>query len=492
MLVDARNGRLIHGGILTRWPLVNGSLPAFLRSSAAYASRQYRVLARADGRSVRGSPDLLPALIPARLRPRQVRAPGAHQSAAAVGQCVVVVGPPPSYRRDWNWGEHYADASAFTSLAQGLGVPQIYQAYNLSQLSDRIALAQDNGCSGVTIFITGEGSAPPGWIDPVDGSGPYPGNPRANIEVAGQRIYAPDLAQVLADRYAGTPKNVPAPKFTLILQGCFTGRFVPALNGVPGVRAVITSSGPNTESTRETNAQKLFNVFNDPGPSAFVSAIITGIKAGFNGSGGDVGAAAKAGFLNDVPASNDAPELSVNGRIITKSPPAARCTQFHQAGCANFAGGVYDGGDHRDYAAGSLTIQIGSTGYCQGMSPCEFKNCEPACPHLDTAFPIGTRVTAIATPSTGSQFGRWDQGVCAGQASTCTFIANYDSCITAEFLLTNPTAPPQSLPFVHCIDDPNYATAGDLRAADLGAAGSPLRPFPAPGPSTHDRRFVPW
>jgi hypothetical protein len=281
---------------------------------------------------------------------------------------------------------------------------------------------------------------------------------------------------------------VPAPQYTLILQGCFTGRFIPALNGVLGVRSVITSSASNTESTREPNSQKFLNSFVDPGASPFVSAIIKGIKAAFSGSGGDVGASARAAFLNDVPPSGDAPELSVNGRVITKAQAAARCTQYHQTGCANFFGGIYDGGDGRARAVGSLEIKIGPGGFCGGRSLCAFKDCSPACPHLDTAFPFGTQVTAIATPSMGSQFGRWDQGVCAGQGPTCTFTANYDSCITAEFLLTNPTAPPQSLPNVHCVDDPNYATTAQLRAAD-----SPFRGQQVPRMATRDRPgFALW
>ena len=474
LLIDTHSGRLVRGGTLLRWPLVNGRLPAFLRSSAAYASRRYRVLARAGARTLR-SPDAVHRISRVTRPQAAVAAPQrAGLASAAPGQCVIVVGPEPSYSRDWNWAEHYADAAKFTALAGDLGIGSVYQAYNLAQLSDRIGLAQGNGCSQITIFATGEGSAPPGWIDPVDGSGPYPGNPRANIQLPGGRIYGPDLARVLEDRYAGTPPNVPAPSFTLILQGCFSGRMIPNLQGVPGVSAVITSSGPSTEATRETNFQKIFNVFTDPQASPFVSAIVTGIKNAFNGSGGEIGAAARAAFLNDVTPSTDAPELSVNGHIISKSPPAAGCTQFHQPGCATYAGGIYDGGDHRAYAVGSLEIQVGPGGYCEGRTSCAFMNCAPACPHLDTAFPFGTRVTAIATPGPNSQFARWDQGVCAGQGSTCTFTASYDSCITAEFLLSNPTAPPQSLPNIACREDPNYASpARAAPAARWGAGPAP-------------------
>jgi hypothetical protein len=63
-------------------------------------------------------------------------------------------------------------------------------------------------------------------------------------------------------------------------------------------------------------------------------------------------------------------------------------------------------------------------------------------------------VTATATPGDGSVFARWGQGACAGQGSTCTFTATKPSCITAQFLLANPTAPPQSLPDVPCLENP--------------------------------------
>ena len=130
-----------------------------------------------------------------------------------------------------------------------------------------------------------------------------------------------------------------------------------------------------------------------------------------------------------------------------------RCVRFHQEGCFDFNGGIYSGGDHRRVANGSLRIVIGDRGYCQGRSPCAFKNCV-TCPHLDTAFPEGVEVTAIATPGEDSRFARWGPGACQGKGQTCTFIARKDSCISAQFLLINPTAPPQSLPRVPCPEDP--------------------------------------
>ena len=130
-----------------------------------------------------------------------------------------------------------------------------------------------------------------------------------------------------------------------------------------------------------------------------------------------------------------------------------RCTDFHQTGCVDFRGGIYSGGDHRRVANGSLQIIVGDVGYCQGRTPCEFRNCY-VCPHLDTAFPDEVTVTAIATPGPDSIFARWEPGACKGQGPTCTFSARKQSCISAQFLLTNPTAPPQSLPTVPCPEDP--------------------------------------
>ncbi|HET6378936.1 MAG TPA: hypothetical protein VFG05_11625 [Methylocella sp.] len=134
-------------------------------------------------------------------------------------------------------------------------------------------------------------------------------------------------------------------------------------------------------------------------------------------------------------------------------PACTRCIRFNQNGCADFRGGIYSGGDHRRVAAGSLRIIVGDLGYCQGRLPCEFKNCY-VCPHLDTAFPLGATVTAIAAPGKDSRFARWGAGACKGQGQTCTFTAKKDSCISAQFLLINPTAPPQSLPAVACPEDP--------------------------------------
>jgi hypothetical protein len=140
---------------------------------------------------------------------------------------------------------------------------------------------------------------------------------------------------------------------------------------------------------------------------------------------------------------------------VPSAPPCYRhgCDRFQQADCVDFHGGIYSGGDHRGVANGNLQINIGALGYCSDREPCEFKNCY-ICPHLDTAFPTGATVTAIATPGKDSTFARWGPGACRGQGPTCTFTAQRPSCISAQFLLTNPTAPPQSLPEAPCPEDP--------------------------------------
>jgi len=156
----------------------------------------------------------------------------------------------------------------------------------------------------------------------------------------------------------------------------------------------------------------------------------------------------------DAPPCDRCSDRNVN--VASNAPLAAacrRCTMFHQAGCVDFSGGVYSGGDHRRVATGSLEIRLGPGAYCQGREECKFEN-QYIAPHLDTAFPKGTEVTAIATPGKDSRFARWGPGVCKGQGPVCTFIARKPSCISARFLLTNPTAPPQSLPDVPCPEDP--------------------------------------
>lgn len=135
--------------------------------------------------------------------------------------------------------------------------------------------------------------------------------------------------------------------------------------------------------------------------------------------------------------------------MSTEAAVCQRCTSFHQKGCIAFKGGVYSGGDHRRVATGGLRIVVGTTGYCEGRRPCAFKECV-TCPHLDTAFPKGLTVTAIATPGKESRFARWGPGACRGQGQVCTFTAQRPSCISAQFLLTDPKAPPQTLPAVPC------------------------------------------
>jgi hypothetical protein len=152
----------------------------------------------------------------------------------------------------------------------------------------------------------------------------------------------------------------------------------------------------------------------------------------------------------DSPSESSGCEGEDGGSSCDAAP--AQCTDFATPGCIDFQGAIESGGDSRNTAAGSLSIDLGSGGYCL-QSPCEFEDCY-VCPHLDTAFPEGATVTATATPSAGSVFAQWGQGACAGQGPTCTFVAVKPSCITAQFLLQNPTAPPQSLPDASCAEDP--------------------------------------
>jgi hypothetical protein len=440
LLVDADTGRLVKVARLLSWPLVNGRLPAFLRSFKAYRAGANHVLVR--GRAAHA------AAVSPRARPVARAA-----TAPAAGQCVIVVGAPDSEADNWDWGEHVADERTFTRFARdGLGIHAISHAGSLSQLDDRIGLAQRSGCSRITIFMTGEGSPVPGWIDPVTHVGPYRGNARPSLKLDkdNHRIYGPDLAVILRDRRAAPPEGVPPPTFTLIVQGCFGGRFFGSLRGVPGVERVIASSGPQEESTREPNVDKLLS---GPRPSPFLVELLGGIHDLFGDVKGDLGDAAESAFTDDVTPSEDKPEMLVEGRIISKGPLAvSKCTNFHQPGCIDFHGGVYSGGDHRSVATGGLQIKVDSTGFCEQVG-CEFEDCY-VCPHLDTSFPKGDTVTAVATPGKDSMFARWGHGVCAGQGPTCTFTATKPSCITAQFLLVNPTAPPQTLPDVTCVEDP--------------------------------------
>ena len=125
---------------------------------------------------------------------------------------------------------------------------------------------------------------------------------------------------------------------------------------------------------------------------------------------------------------------------------------FHQPGCFDFRGGIYSGGDHRRVANGSLKIIVGDLGYCEDRPDCEFKD-QVTAPHLDTAFPEGLSVTAIATPGE-VEVRTLGAGGLRGQGADLQVHRDQGSCISAQFLLTNPTAPPQSLPDVPCPEDP--------------------------------------
>lgn len=507
VVVAARGGReLMHEPTLT-WPLVNGRTPAFLRTRHAYDSRRYRVLARGGGASeaslgawpggppfpasvAAGRPGAsefgtaggtaLSAAAPGAPTPLAAPAPGAPTALAAAGagaRCMVVVGPPPNVLDTYNplqmftWGGHLNDADQMAALAQRLGVP-VRRAYDLAQLRDELALAPQQGCTDVLVFITGEGSPAPGEIPaPLRGvlGGrryfPVYGNADPNVELGpnGDKITAAQLAQALQGAYSGAPAGA-KPTFTLMLQECFAGRMLDAVGKVTGVGAVATSSSATTEASRYPSGIPR-------GASPWVNAMTDGLLNAIDGAAGKVlswGDAVGQAF-GSLPASADAPQLDVQGTILSKAPPQPSCSAqdayFEQ--CQGPSGqvavqvSVTSGSD----ATGAGTVTVSPPGETVtfplatgAAGPWYFYAAEGSAITFTANHIAGSYLDGIQTQNGARCDGQGDDGTLSGQVNggspeTCTFTVTghpalgttyaYSATVRAFFY---PCPPPGAIP----------------------------------------------
>ena len=455
VLVAARGGRvLMHEPTLT-WPLVDGRTPAFLRTRGGYDARRYRVLARGGGasqaslvatRALRPFPALRSPGVAA-LRPAAALRPPAVAAAGSGARCMIVVGPPPNVLDTYNplqmftWGGHLNDADQMAALAQRLGVP-VRRAYDLAQLRDELALAPQQGCTDVLVFITGEGSpapvAIPGPLRGVLGGRryfPVYGSADPNVELGpnGGKITAAQLAQALQGAYSGAPAGA-KPNFTLMLQQCFAGRMLDAVGKVTGVGAVATSSSATTEASRYPSGIPR-------GASPWVNAMTDGLLSAAQGAAGKVlswGDAVGQAF-NSLPASADIPQLDVHGTILSKAPappqPACSAQAAYDELCQGPSGqvavqvSVSTGGDPT--GAGTVTIQPpGETVSFPLVSaaggPWFFYAAEGSAVTFTVNHAAGSYLDGIQTQNGARCDGQSDDGTLSGQTNggspeICTF-----------------------------------------------------------------------
>lgn len=229
LLVDAQTGRVAREASLAWYPLVDGRRPAFLASSAAYHDRRYWVFSRG-----------LPAVTVTRA---SVRAHGSARPPAAIlpgelhHDCLIMIGD----RQEPILSGSFA---AMLQWARGIGLP-VYpdQATTVATLKSTVALARTNGCDDVFLFISGHGTPPPNWEDPIKHR-VYPGGPPAvNLGSNGgpAATLAPDGTWTVP-RNELTPDDLkalidanPDIDFKVKIESCFSGRFADTLTApAPG------------------------------------------------------------------------------------------------------------------------------------------------------------------------------------------------------------------------------------------------------------------
>jgi hypothetical protein len=247
----------------------------------------------------------------------------------------------------------------------------------------------------------------------------------------------------------------PNAAFNLILEACYAEQFYNFLSEAPelaNLGNVATSTGDAAVSVGSRSG------------SPFVTWIIRGFERAYSGRRNrdraptTLSGAIRAAWLYQR-AHNPRVRLGQESffhphRARLSAPVPTRCTGYGAPqGCLVFLGAVVSGGMGMDVASGTLQIETGSAGYC-ASNPCELRN-RSVQYHLDTSFPRGARVTAVATPSPGSRFAHWSQGACSGQGPTCSFTATKDSCIYAQFVVDkDPGGGASPAPPARCSQDP--------------------------------------
>ena len=225
LLVDDVSGRVIRRRSLFWWPLVDGKRPPFLRSTAAYHAKRFRVFAN----------------VPLR------RAQSGSAAAWRLGSSAQITGPPnvtndclivmadradPIFR---------GDLRAIERTAASLRLRRA-NARHAKQLRRRIKelRAGPPPCTDIVIAITAHG-----W--PKTGSNyPHP--------AGGGNIPESDSAQVTLKTAKGRAFNFNARQlreimrensdvtFKLIVDACFSGRWVEELKGEANMRIAVASA----------------------------------------------------------------------------------------------------------------------------------------------------------------------------------------------------------------------------------------------------------
>jgi hypothetical protein len=395
------------------WPVVNRDKPAFLQG-AGYVDSRYRVFssARAPTLSTRATTAVSGGSSAGLGSGWSSASPVAH--VAATGECLIEL-------FDQTEPSFVSDARNLGQFANSSGMP-VFSTRTVEGLKRALGQASGQGCSDAVIYLGGHGSA-----DPRDHvlEGGKPVDERTaptlwsqwkvtvldqfKVELTNRPIDAAALANALSAARSAAGAAGRQLGFKLIVQSCFSGRFINYAPLRDLTKFMGTSSGPNEFST------------GTPDGSTYTKALVRAVEQ--IPPGGDV-----AGRLIQaapgVPAGDkEHPRWwdGTNVQVAAVPPPVnAKC------------GGKYGYPTLDVSVLGTFTPDnawgVGRVDGPRGPASPGVQSVSNGYDALAVgtmAFFCGQGFTLRATPAQGSEFAGWSspEGLCKTDSPACILVA---------------------------------------------------------------------
>jgi hypothetical protein len=409
LLVAKRGGQVILDRSLFWWPLVNKRRPAFLRSATGYEKPRYRVLA-ANATSAASAP-----------QPRGSPEPIARIAQTLDNDCAITVG-------DISDPKFAGSIRMVQETLRGQGAHRVVYAGTKESLVDSIETLQRAGCGHIAIFLIGHAAGPyvrtalgpRGTLEPTIQLGLKAvriGPDRAKIEA--DRLTATELRKILNDARGRNAGN----SFSVVVEGCWGGRFVPPLAVLPNVALAASAVGARELAMQylPPGSQPVLEQPDDP--SHIFRPFLSGYRE--NNVPNDYGA---SGFINAL--MKDLPKALADGRGLAAAlgkaifhPSTENTTYTFGSGHTQLAVEgklVLSGtGDTRVDLTGDGRGNVRGDGHSQDI---------PVTNAPANSFQVrtGTELTLTATPAEGYEWGGWGGSCNTGEPDeppTCTFVA---------------------------------------------------------------------
>ena len=286
VLVDAKSGKVTVSKTITWPPLVNGKLPAFLKSAGAYRSSKYKTFDRPwKVESAQQSRQLNRNLFdqdpfgPGKPLPSKTNSKAIANRLAAERSCALrVTDTLPSF---WNANELNLTRSYVGTLFEQLErdnagfVDDRYGARSGESLGDSVDELIGRGCKDILLYIAGQGYSSGG--EPVIQLGT---GVRRGGMLTQQNISASDLKKLVAARSGTT--------FKFKIDAPYAGGMIDALKPHQNVLLVETPSAAGDEAfafipqVESSNGQMVSSGSNPAGLLEFTNCELVGLKAFFD------------------------------------------------------------------------------------------------------------------------------------------------------------------------------------------------------------------